>query len=110
MTNSVQAADYCGQAINGTSPADGTAITNWYDTYCTKKPTKACMVRFLVLVRPLIRGVLGLRRARAHPRFSRGPQFAESGAAFHVNDAGVSQAAIQQQWCVDPSRQRAAAP
>lgn len=27
-------------------------------------------------------------------------QFAECGAAFHVNDAGVSAAALQQAWCV----------
>lgn len=27
-------------------------------------------------------------------------QFAECGAAYHVNDQGVSQAALQQKWCV----------
>ncbi|GAA5955194.1 hypothetical protein JCM8115_001879 [Rhodotorula mucilaginosa] len=68
--NSIQPNNYCSDVITGTDPGTGNAITEWYQTYCANKPSKACM-------------------------------FAECGAAFHVNDAGVSAAALQQAWLTD---------
>ncbi|KAK4699021.1 hypothetical protein P7C70_g7244, partial [Phenoliferia sp. Uapishka_3] len=70
IINAAQNSGYCSQAINGTNPATGDAISNWYQTYCAEKPTKACM-------------------------------FAESGAAWHVNDGGISQLTIQNNWIND---------
>ncbi|GAA5861372.1 hypothetical protein JCM3774_000227 [Rhodotorula dairenensis] len=68
--NTIQPSGYCSDVIMGTDPGTGSAITNWYTTYCQNKPDKACM-------------------------------FAECGAAFHVNDPGVSDAALQQAWLTD---------
>ncbi|GAA5975084.1 hypothetical protein JCM11641_000025 [Rhodosporidiobolus odoratus] len=41
--NTIQPAGYCARIMNGTDPADGSTITNWYQTYCAEKPDKACM-------------------------------------------------------------------
>jgi hypothetical protein len=43
--NSIQPNNYCSDVITGTDPGTGNAITEWYQTYCANKPSKACMVR-----------------------------------------------------------------
>lgn len=43
--NTVQPNNYCSDVITGTDPGTGNAITEWYQTYCANKPSKACMVR-----------------------------------------------------------------
>lgn len=84
----VQPGGYCAQAINGVSPDDGSAITNWYQTYCAGKLDKACMV------------CLALPCGRADDA-----QFSESGAAYHVNvPGGATNAALHQAWSVPRPR------
>ncbi|GAA5899065.1 hypothetical protein JCM6882_004606 [Rhodosporidiobolus microsporus] len=43
VLNTEQPDGYCAMVINGTNPADGATITNWYTDYCEAKPDKACM-------------------------------------------------------------------
>jgi len=70
-SNTAQTGGYCAQAMNGTNPATGRNITNWYENYCATYPDKPCM-------------------------------FAESGAAYHLNDTtGDSQIDIQTAWIND---------